>query len=55
MYNIIDNPLIHSRPHIQHSLLEILAYIKDWCEVDLLLHHAFLHHASHFIIDRIQI
>jgi len=49
IYEIIDNPLIYSRPHIQQTMLEIL-YIKVWCVVDLLLHHA-----PHFIIDRIQI
>ena len=46
MYEIIDNLLIHSRPQIQQMLLEIV-YIKDWCVVDLLLHHA-----SNFIIVR---
>jgi len=49
IYEIIDNPLIHSHPQIQQTLLEIV-YIKDWCVEDLLLHHA-----PHFIIDRVQI
>ena len=40
---------MHSRSHIQQTLLEIV-YIMDWCLVDLLLHHA-----PHFIINRIQI
>src|SRR6218665_2586392 len=48
IYEIIDNPLIHSRPHIQHKLLEIV-YVIDCCMVDLLLHHAL-----HFIIMLLQ-
>ena len=37
-YEIIDNPLIHSRPHIQQTMLDII-YILDVSLVDLLLLH----------------
>ena len=50
IYEIIHNPLIPSRLHIQHTLLEIVYIMDWWCLVDLLLHHAL-----HFITNRIQI